>query len=139
MLQFLFDTDHLTLFDHSDLKVWRSLRATGARLGWHQRGECRRESRGRLAALAKHQGGLLQVQAYRRLIESLQLFQHFPVVAFDVSSEAAISSCAACGSRLAARTCALPQSLWCINWSWVTRNRRDFAQVPGLKLEDWSV
>src|SRR5262245_26009274 len=23
MLQFLFDTDHLTLFDHSDLMVWR--------------------------------------------------------------------------------------------------------------------
>ncbi len=79
MLQFLFDTDHLTLLDHSDLAVWRHFVQHPPGAVGLSTVSVEEYLRGRLAALARHQNGPLQVQAHARLADSLQLFQQFPV------------------------------------------------------------
>ena len=87
MLQFLFDTDHLTLFDHTDLSVWQHFVQQPANSVGISAVTVEEYLRGRLASLARHQNGPLQVQAYSRLVESLLLFQQFPLVAFDTACE----------------------------------------------------
>jgi tRNA(fMet)-specific endonuclease VapC len=139
MLQFVFDTDHLTLFDHSDIKVWRRfVQQTPGSVGISAV-SVEENLRGRLAALAKHHGGLMQVRAYGRLVESLQLFQHFPVVAFDGFCEARTQQLRRLRLKVGSQDLRIAAVALVHQLALVTRNRRDFAQVPGLKLEDWSL
>jgi tRNA(fMet)-specific endonuclease VapC len=139
MLQFLFDTDHLTLFDHSDLSVWRHCVQQPAGSVGLSVVSVEEYLRGRLAALARHQSGPLQLQAYARLVESLQLFQHFPLVAFDAACEGHYQHLRRLRINVGSQDLRIAAIALVNQLSVVTRNRRDFAQVPGLKVEDWSV
>jgi tRNA(fMet)-specific endonuclease VapC len=88
MLQYLFDTDHLTLYDHSDVIVWRRFSAQP----WDAVGvsstTIEEYLRGRLAVLSRHQKGVPYVTAHARLVTSLQLLQQFPIIPFDLACEA---------------------------------------------------
>jgi len=139
MLQFLFDTDHLTLFDHSDLNVWRRFAQQPPGSVGLSVVSVEEYLRGRLAALARHQNGPLQVQAYPRLVESLNLFQHFPLVAFDAASESHYQQLRRLRLKIGSQDLRIAAVTLVNNLTLVTRNRRDFAQVPALKLDDWSV
>lgn len=139
MLQFLFDTDHLTLYDHGHAHVRRHHAAQPGGAVGIGAVTIQEYLKGRLAALARHQSGPLQVQAYANLVASLQLFQQFPIVAFDAASENEYQHLRALrlhvGSQdLRIAACALAHRL-----TLVTRNRRDFGRIPGLGLADWSV
>jgi tRNA(fMet)-specific endonuclease VapC len=139
MLQFLLDTDHLTLFDHSDLNVWRHFVQQPPDSVGLSAVTVEEYLRGRLAALARHQSGALQVQAYLRLVESLQLFQHFPVVAFDTACENRYQQLRRLRLKVGSQDLRIAAIALVHQLPLVTRNRRDFAQVPGLTLEDWSI
>ncbi len=85
MPTFLFDTDHLTLFDHTDVAVWRHF-------AQHPIGDVALSPvsveeylRGRLAALARYQSGPKHIQAYGHLIDTLHMFQQFTIVPFDMA------------------------------------------------------
>ncbi len=139
MLQFLFDTDHLTLFDHCDLHVWRRFVQEPPDSVGISAVSVEENLRGRLAAVGKHHGGLLQVQAYGRLIDSLQLFQQFTGVTFDVPSEARYQQLRRLRLKVGSRDLRIAAVALMHQLTVVTRNRRDFGQVPGLQLDDWSV
>jgi tRNA(fMet)-specific endonuclease VapC len=138
MLQFLFDTDHLTLFDHSDLNVWRQFVQWPSGAVGISAVSVEENLRGRLAAVAKHHGGLLQVVAYGHLVESLQLFQQFPVVAFDVLCEARYQQLRRLRLRVGTQDLRIAAVALMQPLTLLTRNRRDFVQIPGLKPDDWS-
>ncbi|MGP0068025.1 MAG: type II toxin-antitoxin system VapC family toxin [Isosphaeraceae bacterium] len=137
MPRYLFDTDHLTLFQHGQILVVR-------RRASHPPGSVgisvvtiEEAMRGRLAALARAGDGPVRIQHDSRLTETLQLFAQFPVVPYDqpVEDEFQRLSAVRIGTqdrKIAAVALANPLTL-------VTANRRDFARVPGLTLEDWSV
>jgi len=139
MFRFLFDTDHLTLFDHVHQAVWRrfmqqppgSVGLTAVTVEEHLRG--------RLAVLSRHQSGAQQVQAYTRLVESLQLFQQFPVVGFDAASEARFQHLRSLRLRVGSQDLRIAAIALRHQVTLLTRNRRDFGQVPGLVTDDWSV
>jgi hypothetical protein len=87
MLRYLLDTNHLTLHDHANVTVWRHSSAHS----WGRVGirpvTVEEHLRGRLAALTRHQQSPLQVMAYSRLVDSLNLFAQFPLVPFDQGAE----------------------------------------------------
>ena len=139
MLRYLFDTDHLTLYDHVAVSVWR-------RLTQHPPGSVGISAvtveeylRGRLAALTRHPSGPQHVQAYARLVASLQLLQQFPIVAFDQACESQYQQLRALRLRVGSQDLRIAASALVHRLTLVTRNRRDFAQVPSLVLDDWSV
>jgi tRNA(fMet)-specific endonuclease VapC len=139
MLQYLFDTDHLTLYDHSDVIVWRRFSARPWVAVGISSTTVEEYLRGRLAALSRHQSGVPNVTAHARLVASLQLLQQFPIIPFDLTCDASYQQLRALRVRvgnqdLRIAACALVHRL-----TLVTRNQRDFVRIPGLRMEDWSV
>ena len=139
MLQYLFDTDHLTLHDHADVAVWRHFSSHP----WGAVGisavTVEEYLRGRLAALTRHRNGPLHVQAYSRLVASLQLFAQFPIVPFDQACENQFQQLRRLRLRVGSQDLRIASIALIDQLILVTRNRRDFAQIPDLTLEDWSV
>ena len=139
MLQFLFDTDHLTLYDHGQQQVRQRHGAALPDAVGVSSVTIQEYLRGRLAALARHPSGPRHVQAHANLLASLQLFQHFPHVTYDQRHEAQFQQLRAQRLRVGTQDLKIASVALVSNLVLLTRNRRDFAKVPGLSLDDWSV
>lgn len=139
MLRFLFDTDHLTLYDHADVAVWRHFSAQP----WGSVGisavTVEEYLRGRLAALSRHTRGPRQVLAYTHLVDSLSLLHQFAIVPFDLACEAEYQHLRGLRLRVGSQDLRIAASALVHRLPLVTRNRRDFARIPNLLTEDWSV
>ena len=139
MLQFLLDTDHLTLYDHGHPRLGQriALQPPGAvGIGVATVEE---SLRGRLAALAQAPDGKARIARYALLQHSLQLFQQLPIVPFDQASENHFQNLRAMHLRVGTQDLKIAAIALANNLILLTRNRRDFGRVPGLALDDWSV
>jgi tRNA(fMet)-specific endonuclease VapC len=137
MLRFLFDTDHLTLFEQGQA-------ALGTRLAQEPPGTVgvsvvtmEESLRGRLAQLARAKTGPERIQRYAWFAASVRLFGQLPVLPCDQAAETQFQGLRGVhigtqDLKIAAVALTHPLIL-------LTRNRRDFTQVPGLVLDDWSV
>lgn len=139
MLRYLLDTDHLTLFEHVHVPVWRRFIQQPPGTVGLSAVTVEEYLRGRLAALTRHQNGPLQVQAYSRFVASLGLFQQFPIVGFDQACETRYQQLRQLRLRVGSQDLRIAATALVNQATLVTRNRRDFAQAPGLTLDDWSV
>ena len=139
MLQFLFDTDHLTLYDHGHRQLRQRYSAALPGTVGISAVTIQEYLRGRLAALVSQKGGPQQIQAYAYLLASLRLFQIFPWVNYDLRSEAQFQQLRALRLRVGTQDLKIASVALVNNVTLLTRNRRDFAKVPGLSLDDWSL
>lgn len=91
--------------------------------------------RGWMAALAKERKAIRQVYAYRELGSLFDFFAEFEIVPFDDVAAKRFDQMGrikigASDRKIAAIALELNALL-------VTANRRDFEQVPGLRIENW--
>ena len=139
MLQFLFDTDHLTLFQHSHPSVMaRLVLVPSASVGVSPI-SMEEALRGRLAQVSRASSGLLRIQAYARLVATVQLFLQLPIVPFDQACENEFQYVRSLRLRAGTQDLKIAAVARVNNLTLLTRNRTDFAQVPGLTLADWSI
>lgn len=87
MLQFLFDTDHLTLYHHRHPPLMQHLTAHPADAVGISPISVEETLRGRLAPLSRVLQGVVHVQAYAHLMAAVAMVNLFPVVPFDLTSE----------------------------------------------------
>ncbi len=91
--------------------------------------------RGWMAAIAKERLAARQVYAYRELASLFDFFAEFEIVPFDDAAVKLFDGMGrikiGTGDRKIA-SIALSQ-----NALLITANRRDFVQVPGLRIENW--
>ena len=138
MIRVLLDTDHVSLHErgHGPLRI---------RLASFAAGEVAVSAvtveemlRGRLAMLARRSEGERRVHAYEKLLETMRFFATIPVVPFDMACERQFQALRA--MRLRAGSCDLRIAATALvhDVTLATRNTRDFDQVPGLLLDDWS-
>jgi tRNA(fMet)-specific endonuclease VapC len=139
MLQYLFDTDHLTLYDHSDVMVWRRFSAQPWAAVGVSSTTVEEYLRGRLAVLSRHQKGVAYVTAHARLVESLYLLQQFPVITIDLICEASYQNLRVLRLGVGSQDLRIAAAALVHQLTVVTRNQRDFGRVPGIRTEDWSV
>ena len=137
MLGYLLDTDHLTLFQHGHPLVVH-------RLGLHPPATVgtsvvtvEEMLRGRLARVSRAGDGRQRIVHYKLLEETLQLFARFPVVPYDQAVEDEFQRIR--HIRIGTQDLKIAATALANRWVLVTANRRDFTQVPGLVIEDWSV
>jgi tRNA(fMet)-specific endonuclease VapC len=137
MPRYLFDTDHLTLFQHGHVPVTRraSLQPPGA-VGISVV-SAEEVLRGRLAQISRAKDGAVRIQQYALFARSIQLLLQFPLVPFDQAAETSFQGLRSI--RIGSQDKKIAAIALANQLVMVSRNRRDFASVPGLVLEDWSV
>lgn len=139
MLRFVLDTDHLTLFDlHHPPLIQRLARHPPDAIGVSVV-TVEEALRGRLAALGRPLDGPTRIRRYAQLLRTVQLFNQLPVVRFDQVSEAQFQRLLLLRLRIGVRDLKIAAIALANQLVLLTRNRRDFARVPGLRLDDWSV
>ncbi len=137
MLRYLLDTDHLTLFQHGHAPLARHLishpvGAVGISVVTIEEALC-----GRLAALARASNGPDRIRDYGLLRGTLLDIARFPSVPYDQPAEDEFQKLRTV--RIGTRDLKIAATALANRLTVGTRNRRDFAQVPGLVIEDWSV
>jgi tRNA(fMet)-specific endonuclease VapC len=139
MLQFLFDTDHLTLYQHKHPPLMQRIALQPVDSVAICPINIEETMRGRLASLARVLSGNKHVQAYAHLVAAEEMFRLFPLAPFDGASESEFQHLRA--ARLGVGTLDLKIAAIALRngLTVLTRNRSDFGRVPGLILEDWSV
>lgn len=139
MLQFLLDTDHLTLLEHSHppLKHRLMLQPHGT-VGFTVV-TASESLRGRLAAISQARDGATRLSAWGYFLDSLRIFQQFPLVPFDQAAENRFQQLLAARLRIGTQDLLIASITLANNLTLITRNRRHFGHVPGLQLGDWSV
>ena len=139
MLQFLFDTDHLTLFQHSHPSVMARLVLLPPVSVGISPISMEEALRGRLAQIARAKSGYLRIQAYAHFVATVQLLFQLPIVAFDFASEGHFQQLRSLGLRVGTQDLKIAAVAKANNLTLLTRNRADFSRIPGLIIANWSV
>lgn len=138
MLQFLLDTDHLTLYQLRHAPLLNHL----ATLPLNRVGvsvvTVEEALRGRLAALARARDGKARIRLYPHFLASVQLFSQLQVVPFDQACEDQFQQLRALRLRIGSQDLKIAATALANQLVLITRNTRDFARVPGLRVDDWS-
>jgi tRNA(fMet)-specific endonuclease VapC len=87
MLQFLFDTDHLTLYQHKHPPLMQRFALQPADSVAICPINIEEIMRGRLGPLGRVLTGIKHVEAYAHLVAAEEMFRLFPLVPFDSTSE----------------------------------------------------
>lgn len=141
MTLWIFDTDHLSLLERGNLLIQRRLQPIMPTSVAITIVTAEEKVKGRLATI----NGLSGIEridrlavAYRTLQTTLDDLKTFPILPFsDIACDRyreLLQQKIRVGShdlRIAAITLSVDGVL-------ITRNRRDFERVPGLRFEDWS-
>ena len=139
MPQFLFDTDHLTLYQHKHPPLMQRLALQPPDAVTICPINIEETMRGRLAVLARVLTGPKHVQAYARLVAAEEMFRVFSLVPFDSGSESRFRQLRAARWRVGTLDLKIAAIALTNGLTVLTRNRIDFGRVPGLTLADWSV
>jgi tRNA(fMet)-specific endonuclease VapC len=137
MLQYLFDTDHLTLFQRGHVPLRRRLALQPPGAVGISVVAMEESLRGRLAQLARAGDGPTRIRDYALLAETIHVFLQFPIVSYEQPAEGWFQQLRTI--RIGTQDRKIGAIALANQLVLVTRNRRDFARIPGLTLEDWSV
>jgi tRNA(fMet)-specific endonuclease VapC len=80
-----------------------------------------------------------QIQAYDRLHRFLENYREIPVLDFDARAATEFQRLRKEHRRLSANDLKIAAIAIANNATLLTRNASDFAQIPALKTEDWTV
>lgn len=138
---FILDTDHVSLWlrGHPQVKARVSESAQDVSLtiitvqelfnGW-------------IGRLNETTDAALRVDRYESLWHTVEFIRLFPVLKFDIQADACYVRILVENAHLRKKRLRQDLRIAAValsqNATIVTRNQRDFAQVPGLKLVDWS-
>jgi tRNA(fMet)-specific endonuclease VapC len=78
-----------------------------------------------------------RILAYQKLIERVNFFARWVVLSLDAESTAAFSCFRSEGIRIATMDLRIACIALAHDATLLTRNTVDFAQVPGLRFENW--
>jgi tRNA(fMet)-specific endonuclease VapC len=138
MLQFLFDTDHLTLYNYKHVPLMQRIALYPDAVAISPI-NIEETMRGRLAVLTRVLTGYKHVEAYAHLVAAADTFRLFPIVPFDDPSERRFQRLRAARLRVGTLDLKIAAIALTKGLTVLTRNRSDFARVPALALDDWSV
>jgi tRNA(fMet)-specific endonuclease VapC len=138
---FILDTDHLSILEWGGTE---SLRLQ-ERLAGQPPEEVattiinfEEQMRGWLAYVARARSLPQQVEAYHRLRRHLDNYRLIPVLDFDERAAAELARLQKGRVRIGTMDLKIAAIALAQGATLLTRNLADFAQVPGLEIEDWT-
>lgn len=94
--------------------------------------------RGWLAVIRSARDAATRVRAYAALHIAVNYFGRVPILDFDKTADVQIESLRVQKIRLGTQDLRIAAIALSAGYVLVTRNRRDFGQVPNLRIEDWT-
>jgi tRNA(fMet)-specific endonuclease VapC len=83
--------------------------------------------------------GAHQVEAYRRLLQHLDNYRRIPVLAFDEAAAVVFQRLRRTRLRIGSMDLKIAAVVLSRDATLFSRNLADYRQVPGLRVEDWTV
>jgi tRNA(fMet)-specific endonuclease VapC len=139
---YILDTDHISVFD----RAGPSAQALLSRLARTDPNEVvttivtyEEQMRGWLAYVNKNSSIELQIEAYRKLEGQLANYRKITVISFDERAGRLFQDLRERHRRLGAMDLKIA-AIAIVNQATVlTRNTKDFGQIAGLAIEDWTM
>lgn len=93
---------------------------------------------GWLPACRRAPNGAARAQAYMRLSDGLRFYKKIDCLPFDAAAATIFEQLRPLKNRIGTNDLSIAAIVLAINGILVTRNARDFQQVPNLVIEDWT-
>lgn len=138
MTLYVLDTDHVSLAQRGHPHVVARIAATLPEQLTVSIVTVQEQLRGRLAQVQHASNTMALILAYKRLHETLTFYLTVPIADFDERAAAILDDLSQHRIRISTLDLRIAAIALAVGARLVTRNRRDFEQVPGLALEDWS-
>jgi tRNA(fMet)-specific endonuclease VapC len=138
MILYLLDTDHASLHERGYAPLLARLATVPPDAVAVSVVTVEEALRGRLAVLARRSSGEDRVRAYAKSLETVRFFSSIPVVSFDSRCEIRFQELRAARLRVGTQDLRIAATGLVYRLTVVTRNCRDFENVSGLSIEDWS-
>lgn len=139
MSLFVLDTDHITLLRQRHHFVVRRVQATAANDIAVTVITVEEQLRGWLSAVRRHNTSAKQVWAYKGLRDTLAFFGRINVLDFGAAAYSFYEALHGQKIRIGTQDLRIAAVVLSVKGILVTRNQHDYAQVPGLALQDWIV
>jgi tRNA(fMet)-specific endonuclease VapC len=138
----LLDTDHLTLLKYPDSSRYVALTARLEASPDQDIGttiiSVEEQWRGWLAVISREREVPRQVRAYQELMGLLDFLGRWTVLPFDEAALACFPRLRAGGVRIGTMDLKIASIALAQDALLLSANLRDFQQVPGLRVENWS-
>jgi tRNA(fMet)-specific endonuclease VapC len=141
MTVYVLDTDLLSLYQRNHPQVSariRLARQNGLRLTTTVI-TVEEQYAGRLAQVRKSQTSETLIAAYSRLTATFSLFSQLEILGYEISADNYFRQFRQMRIRIGTQDLRIASIALAHNAIVVTRNRKDFEQVPDLIIEDWSL
>lgn len=132
------DTDHFTLFEQGHSGLGRRVRSLSPGAVAICAVTVEEATRGRLAVLGRPMRPDQTIDAYAKLVRTVAELNDLPIIPYDSGCEREFQRLRAAKMRVGTLDLRIAATALTKGLTVVTRNRRDFGQVPGLVVEDWS-
>lgn len=96
------------------------------------------QTRGWLAYMARAKKLSQQIEAYRRLSRHIQVYRRIHVLEFDEAAAVQFQRLKQQHGRIGTFDLRIAAIVLSRGATLVTRNTRDFQQIDGLQIEDWT-
>lgn len=137
----ILDTDHLTLLERDSTEAFiieKNILQNNAIV-------CttiitfEEQMRGWLAFVAKANNPEREINAYQKLNRFLDVFCKLKVIDFDEKSSQIFQNLKSLKLKIGTMDLRIASIALASNATLLTRNAKDFEQIPNLKFEDWTI
>ena len=135
---FILDTDHATFYQQGHPELQKRLQTVSADQIVTTVVTYEEQITGRLAVLRRVQEPQKRIQAFFWLQQTLTFFCYLAVLPFDELADSHFQQLRRRRLRIGTQDQLIASIALANNATVLTRNYRDFAQIPELKIEDWT-
>jgi tRNA(fMet)-specific endonuclease VapC len=136
---YILDTDHLSLFERRHPQVVARLQATPLPQRAITIITVEEQMRGRLSQIKKAHDASARIRACAALHETIRIFAGIRIIDYDVAAHARYETLRQRKLRIGTQDLRIAAVALATGSILITRNRSDFGQIPGLRIEDWTV
>lgn len=135
---FILDTDHATFYQQGHASLHRHLMDISPNQIATTVITYEEQVSGRLAVVRRAQEPQKRVKAFFWLQQTLAFFCDMSVLPFDEAAAKEFQKLRELKLRIGTQDQLIASIVLANNGTLLTRNRRDFEQIPELRFEDWS-
>lgn len=138
MTPYVLDTDHVSLLQRGHSELSKHIRGVHPDTLSTTLITAEEQIRGWLQQIRRASSESELVAAYERFRAALEFFNSVPLIGFDSAAAEHYKALRAQRVRIGTLDLRIAAIVLSVDGILLTRNARDFAQIPGLSFEDWS-